>query len=713
MRVRDLLAGSAALVLALGVTGSAWADASESDHSEPAADATSEEAAAISPGLVLSTLANGVEYHGAPGALVAAGSDIEWTYELTNTGDTDLLLVSLAEEWIAGDGSTGSQEIDLAAEGEDDAAEHVLEPGEDLIVSRTAAIPAGQFESTVTATATPVDEAGAAIGEDYVTTTKAWAFGGEAGLTVTTSVNGATPAQPPGPSFAVGDEVAWQYVVTNTGTLPLTNVTLAEVGGTGGAQKELNTTEWHTLAPGESATAQRTASAERGQFASTTKVTGESEAGVAEAADATWFYGGTPNLTASVTVNGLGPDEPPATVATGSTIEVELTVTNTGDTWLTDLGPTATMTTGGAVTSIPLETDATGLLAPGAERSFTADLVAPAGTSTIEATAAATASTAHGDRLEPLPAAASAQTSFVAGDVGLVVRKTVNGVETDSAPGLAVPVGTEMTWEYTVTNAGTVALGPITLVDTETTPASVAGGAPGTVVLEQQIASLAPGASTTLSATGTARAGLYRNTVEVRAEDPRTPGSSFAAADESHYTGGVGSLAVTKLVATSPDGPFEPETTAQLDQEVTWQVTIANTGEIALADIAVLDPALGATDRIESLDPGAQATVTFTSVAESDLVNEVTVTATRPTGEEVTATASAQLTVADAAETDSAQPSEPPMEDTGGGSGLLVAGIVVLLAAAAGGGWLWWRRRAQGAAPGDGETPPAGTGMEG
>lgn len=78
------------------------------------------------------------------------------------------------------------------------------------------------------------------------------------------------------------------------------------------------------------------------------------------------------------------------------------------------------------------------------------------------------------------------------------IEKATNGQDADSPTGPYIAVGDPVTWTYVVTNTGNVALTDIVIIDDK-------------IDLIGSISSLAPGASQTLTANGTAEAGQYTN----------------------------------------------------------------------------------------------------------------------------------------------------------------------------------------------------------
>src|SRR5262249_35004647 len=89
---------------------------------------------------------------------------------------------------------------------------------------------------------------------------------------------------------------------------------------------------------------------------------------------------------------------------------------------------------------------------------------------------------------------------------GLALVKLTNRTDNHSGTRPLVSVGSTVTWTYHVTNTGNVTLTNVVVTDDNGTPGNTADDfTVGTV------ASLAPGASTTLTATGTAKAGQYGN----------------------------------------------------------------------------------------------------------------------------------------------------------------------------------------------------------
>ena len=127
---------------------------------------------------------------------------------------------------------------------------------------------------------------------------------------------------------------------------------------------------------------------------------------------------------------------------------------------------------------------------------------------------------------------------YEVGDPRLSLEKRTNGEDADTAPGPMVLVGSTVTWTYEVTNTGNVTLTNIVVTDDQE-------GSIGT------ISSLAPGASQTLTKTGTAVAGQYANIgTATTTYDEQT----VTASDPSHYVGVEGYIAITPGSATNEVG---------------------------------------------------------------------------------------------------------------------------------------------------------------
>ena len=97
--------------------------------------------------------------------------------------------------------------------------------------------------------------------------------------------NGEDADTAPGPNIVVGGPVTWQYVVTNTGTVPLTNVTVVD------DRNVTVTCARTTLAPGESMTCTGSGTATLGQYRNVGTVTASSTVGPATDSDASHYFG--------------------------------------------------------------------------------------------------------------------------------------------------------------------------------------------------------------------------------------------------------------------------------------------------------------------------------------------------------------------------------------------------------------------------------------
>jgi hypothetical protein len=106
---------------------------------------------------------------------------------------------------------------------------------------------------------------------------------------------------------------------------------------------------------------------------------------------------------------------------------------------------------------------------------------------------------------------------------GVSIRKLTNGEDANTAPGPSVTIGAPITWEYIVTNTGTVGLTSIVVTDDK-----------GVTVNCNGQTTLAVRASMTCTATGVAVAGQYRNVGSVAGNAGTT---RYTDSDPSHYFG--------------------------------------------------------------------------------------------------------------------------------------------------------------------------------
>jgi hypothetical protein len=107
------------------------------------------------------------------------------------------------------------------------------------------------------------------------------------------------------------------------------------------------------------------------------------------------------------------------------------------------------------------------------------------------------------------------------------IEKSTNGDDADSAPGPEILVGATVTWQYVVTNTGTVPLTAVAVSDDKGVAVNCGGQT-----------SLAPAASMTCTGSGVATLGQYTNLGSVTASWTTATGSGTVTdSDSSHYLG--------------------------------------------------------------------------------------------------------------------------------------------------------------------------------
>ena len=286
-----------------------------------------------SPALAIVKKTNGVAYDAAPGAVVAKGSPVTWTYEVTNTGDAPLDSVAVSDEFVDGSGATGTLTPTSSATGQ-------LLPGETRTFTATGIAVAGQYHNTATATGTAVTTDGTALPQQPAPATdESWYLAGVSGLTIVKTTNGEDVESAPGLPLKPGADVEWKYTVTNTGTLPLTEILVKDVDADGNS---VFTDTVASLAPGESVTLSQAGTAVEGQYHNTVTATAEDPAGSGQpltAADDSWYFGNVRGLSVEKLVSDSadGPWDETVEIDKNAASYWKVTVTNTGNSTLNDV----------------------------------------------------------------------------------------------------------------------------------------------------------------------------------------------------------------------------------------------------------------------------------------------------------------------------------------------------------------------------------------
>ena len=180
---------------------------------------------------------------------------------------------------------------------------------------------------------------------------------------------------------------------------------------------------------------------------------------------------------------------------------------------------------------------------------------------------------------------------------------------------LRVVSGTSVTYSFQVTNSG----------DTQLINVAVTDNVFGSV---GAIASLAAGASQTLTATATINADVTN--LGTVTGTPSSGGVSLGLADVSDTDDAVvdvvgPSVQLTKTAGAAADGTV---LSVAAGTSVTYSYQVTNTGDTELISVTATDNVLGSVGSIASLAAGASQTLTASATINADVTNIGTVTAT-------------------------------------------------------------------------------------
>ncbi|GAB3614744.1 CshA/CshB family fibrillar adhesin-related protein [Humibacter ginsengisoli] len=609
--------------------------------------------------------------------LVDAGDTIAYTFDVTNTGRLPVESIAVSD----------------AKAGAVTCPSTTLAPGASMTCAADASygvtaddVKGGSVDNTATVSGTPSGSTGHVTSNSSSTRTPTTAP--TAGLSV---VKSADPSN--AQVYTVGQVIAYSFVVTNTGNVPMNDISVADTPFTGTGAAPVPSCPSTTLAPGtqEVCTATYALTQEdvdAGSVTNTAVVSGTPQGSATPV----------PPVTSTVTI----PETPapdisvvksanPTTVTTaGQTVSYSFVVTNTGNVTLKNVGVEDAAFSGDRDNLSAIACPETTLVSGQVETCTATYTVTQADVDagTLTNTAEVTGTPPSGTPLDPV--SSNTVTVHIPASPALSIVKTADVT--------AAAAGEKITYTFTVTNTGNV-----TITDPQVADTGFTGhGALSNVVCPTGPLTLAPRQVETCTATYTVvqadiDAGSISNAATVTGTPPG--GATPPKAETPPVVLPTNPHPALALVKTASS-----QQVMTVGQVITYTFAITNTGNVTITDPKVNEGAFTGHGTLSAvtcppgsvLAPGQEidCTATYTVVA-ADLAaggvlsNTATVTGTTPGGAPISSDPSTSKVT-------EVVPAAPAMGLASTGSdvwaaGLLGLGLLVLglLAAAA----AWLRRR--------------------
>ncbi len=542
---------------------------------------------------------------------VDAGDTISYSFVVTNTGAQDLTDVAVTDPLV---GPVTCSPTDLV-------------PGAAVTCTASytitqADVDAGSVINTATSSGTTPDGGTVTSTADTTTTPTS----ADSGLLLDKQVTGQDDVNGNGRVDA-GDTIAYDFVVTNTGTVTLTGIAIADpkVGSV--------TCDPTTLAPDESVTCATTytvtqADVDAGSVDNTARASGTPPTGpvvqsnidtttTPTSAVATLTIDKTAGTPLDVNTNGR--------VDAGDTIAYSFDIENTGALTLSLVGvidPKVGTVVCDDTTLAPGDDTTCGVT-----YTITQDDV---NSGTVANSATGRATTPNGTIITSTPDTTSTATST---ERSLTIDKEA-AAPVDVNDNGRVDAGDTIDYSFVVTNTGAQTLTSVEVADpkvgTVTCPAST----------------LQPGASITCTATYTVtQADVNAGSVDNSATASGTPPTGGPITADPDTTTTPTSTLTTITVDKTAGTPADVNTNGRVDagDTIAYSFLVTNAGARTLTDVAVADPKVGTvTCPATTLEPGASTTCTASYEITQDDVdggsvdNSATASGTPPTGPAVT-----------------------------------------------------------------------------
>ncbi|MBP3088766.1 hypothetical protein EML15_06330 [Corynebacterium sp. sy017] len=637
---------------------------------------------------------NGDDANVYPGVKVGPGSDMDISFEVTNTGSATLGTITLSDNVIPADQITCDNKPES------------LKPGESFTCSATLKAPAtGDHVNIATVEGTPVygeGESGPTSPVSDDDPARAWVDEPQKevkkpSITVVKKINDEDANTKPGVKVQPGSDMDVVFEVTNTGSATLENIALSD--NVIPADQITCENKPETLAPGQSFTCSATlkapASGDHVNIASVegTPVYGDGETGpdgsVKDSDEANAWVDEPqkevkkPSIHVMKKINDDDANSKPGVkVQPGSDMDIVFEVTNTGTATLGDITVSDNVIPADQITC----ENKPETLKPGQSFTCHATLTAPStGDHVNIATVEGTPVYGDGETGSDQPVKdvdeANAWVDVPDATVmnpSITVVKKINDDDANTKPGVGVKPGSDMDIVFEVSNDGDVALGDVALSD-NVIPAK-------DIMCEDKPDTLNPGESFTCTATLKAPAtGDHVNIATVEGTPVYGEGESGpegpvkdsdvarAWVDEPEKVVKVPSITVIKKI-NGDDANAKPGVKVQpgSDMDIVFEVT--NTGSAVLESIDLSDNVIPSDqitceDKPEVLKPGESFTchATLTAPASGDHVNIATAQATPVYGDGETGSdqSVSDVDVARAVVVEPDQPEQPEQPEEG------------------------------------------------
>ncbi|MFL6232598.1 MAG: hypothetical protein ACJ76N_05640, partial [Thermoanaerobaculia bacterium] len=261
-------------------------------------------------GIQIKKYTNGEDADTMPGPHIPVGALVVWDYKVTNSGQTALSSVHVADNRGV---AVSCPNTSLAI-------------GEVMHCSGNGTATAGQYENIGTVTANPP------TGPAVTSSDPSHYYGDtlSACIRIKKYTNGDDADAAPGPHIPVGAPVAWDYAVTNCGQAALSSVHVTDNRGVAVSCPKTS------LAAGEVMHCSGNGTAAAGQYENVGTATANPPTGPAvTSSDPSHYYGDTPGITIKKYTNGEDADSAPGPhIPAGAPVLWDYKVTNSGQTAL-------------------------------------------------------------------------------------------------------------------------------------------------------------------------------------------------------------------------------------------------------------------------------------------------------------------------------------------------------------------------------------------